>query len=255
MFLSPSGFGHALEWREQKGNHFIIRTEHSISDRWARDVLEKAEIYYRTIAEQIGYARYNKFWTWDTRVEIIVYDDRDVFLKETGQPAWSQGGAIHRPLYLEERKIVTYKQDENFLDGLLPHEISHLMLIDFIGWKQEIPLWFNEGVAQLQEKGKKEKAQVLMKALVPRGQYIRLEAMTNLDIRSETDGSKVALFYAQSLSVTDFMISRYGSKAFGLLCRHMRDGRNFEEALKLTYPRDIGTIEELEKKWLSYMKN
>ncbi|HLF19100.1 MAG TPA: peptidase MA family metallohydrolase [Candidatus Omnitrophota bacterium] len=244
----------AVSWQEEKGKHFIIRTAGEDAEVWAKEVLRHAEDYYRTIAQEIDYPRYDDFWTWDERVSITVYPDKQTFLEATGQPEWSMGGAIHRPRHEHKRTIVTYKQEENFLDGLLPHEISHLMLIDYIGEKYPIPIWLNEGVAQLQEKDRRPKADILMRQLVTANQAIPFDELFETDIRQETETLRVAVFYSQSVSIVDFLITDYGSKKFGLLLRQLRDGKDFEEALGTTYATTVPSIEELEKKWVSYMK-
>ena len=139
---------------KEKGIHFIVWYSSDESSSWARSILRAAEAYYRRIADNINYSRYRNFWTWDERVNIVVYQSKETFLKMTNQPAWSIGGAFREETLLKTKMIVTFKQEEGFFDGILPHEISHLILGDFIGFEKTIPLWFNEGVAQLQERRK-----------------------------------------------------------------------------------------------------
>jgi hypothetical protein len=244
----------AQGWQQKNGDHFIIQYPDALSQQWAHDVLRAADGYYDSIARRIDYSRYHTYWSWDDRVKIIVFPTQEIFLKETGQPAWSQGGAVHRRWPQEERQIVTFYQEEGFLDSLLPHEISHLILLDFIGVKGTLPIWFNEGVAQLHEKSKPQQADELMRNLVQRGIYIPFATLAALDIREETQPLAVAVFYAQSLSVVNFMIERFGSRRFGALCRVLGEGKAFEEALASAYPGEVSTLAQLEKNWLSYMK-
>ena len=89
VFSIISANGWAIDLREDKGEHFIIRYDASISRSWAQEVLLKSENYYDTIARRINYPRYNNFWTWDERVAVIIYSDKKTFLKETNQPPWS----------------------------------------------------------------------------------------------------------------------------------------------------------------------
>jgi len=257
IFLSAFFVSHvqALEWKEKKSDHFIIRYPSNISQQWASDVLRASEKYYDSIAKTIDYPRYNNYWSWENRVEITIFPNKKIFLANTGQPEWSSGGAIHKPWLSKQRRIVTYYQEENFFEGLLPHEISHLILFDFIGYDRDIPLWFNEGIAQLHEQGKSDRADQLMKTLVRNNQYISLMALFSLDIRQESEENLVGTFYAQSLSLIDFMIKKYGSNRFGILCRALRDKKSFSQALQSSYPMNISTGAQLEKKWLSYMKN
>jgi len=240
------------DWREQKGEHFIISYPSSVSDSWARMVLREAEKYYDKIANKIGYARYQDFWTWNNRVKVLIYSDQATFTQETGLPAWARGGAGREANLMRSRHIVTYKQEEGFLDGVLPHEISHLILRDFIG-SQKIPLWLDEGVAQMHEKNKQAVANQIMRDAVSKGQYLAFSDLLQQDIRSEQDVIKVRIFYAQSISIIDFLLRSYGSNKFGQFCHHLKNGKNLEQALRATYTSSIKSISELERRWAGYM--
>ncbi len=236
-------------WLEIKDKHFVVFYNLSQDESLARSVLRKAEDYYDKIAYRVGYQRYSDFWTWDDRVKIMIFSDQKTYQKKTGQPAWSLGYSTRDSYLFKSRSIVTYRQQGEFVDGLLPHEISHLVLKDLIGFDRKIPVWFDEGVAQLQEAKKKEDAYVLMKNLVSQGQYVKFDALMKGDIRGETDARKIMIFYAQSLVMVDFLIKEYGNDAFIYLCRELRQGKTMEDAFKTAYS-SIGSIGEFEKKWL-----
>lgn len=242
-----------IAWHEIKGRHFIIYYELSSDKHFAKNVLRQAEKYYRKIGARIGYKRYADFWTWDQRAKIFLFSDQISFTEKTEQPSWSLGYAARDDHLFKSRAIVTYKQERNFLTGLLPHEISHLILHDFFSW-DKVPIWFDEGIAQLQEADKVEKAGRLMRLLVQRGAYIPFYDFVRLDIRKERQAGRVEAFYAQSLSIIDFLITKYGNNAFRRLCRNLRDGENFEEALSKAYNNNIKTLLELENHWLKYME-
>ncbi|VAX35347.1 hypothetical protein MNBD_UNCLBAC01-30 [hydrothermal vent metagenome] len=244
----------AETWKEEKGKHFIVQYSSPTSKQWARRLLRKSEQYYDTIAKTIGYARYENFWTWNERVKVIVYPNKDIFLQETGQPAWSRGGAGRHKTAIHSRLIVTYKQEDGFFDGILPHEISHLMLNDFLGSGVPIPLWLDEGIAQLQEPTKRMVAHQIMRNSVRQGDYISFASLMSQDIRGETDTKKVKIFYAQSISIIDFLIKKYGSNKFGQFCRQLKNGKTLEEALRATYTLSIESVDALEQRWVEYMR-
>lgn len=242
------------EWQYRKGTHFIIQYADGISDTLASDTLREAERFYNTLTRQIGYTRYHKFWTWDQRVKIVLYADQESYVRETGLPAWSGGGATQYHRQLRSRAIVSYRQERDFLRKILPHEISHLILADFFGSKP-VPLWFNEGVAQLQEFGKVEEARQLIGKVARLGYVIPLEALLQMDVRYQDNQGVVLVFYAQSVSVVDFLIRQYGNRRFQHLCRLMREGRPFERALTKAYTGIFDSLAELEEKWLYSVKN
>lgn len=242
-------------WTEIKGDHFIVYYENKEDRDISQDILNRAESYYHKIAEQIGYARYQNYWTWEGRVKIYLFPDQEAFTKETGQPAWSLGFAFRDSHVLEKKMIVTYKQEEDFLDGVLPHEISHLIVRDFIGFEKKIPAWFDEGLAQLQEKNKFQAANRVMHNLVKSKKYLPLEELLAKEKSRDEDPLKVAIFYAQSISLLDFLINKYGNEEFIQLCKAFKDGKTSEEALKTTYSTVIDSMAGLEEKWLDYLQS
>jgi hypothetical protein len=241
------------EWPEVKGTHFIVIYSSEIPKQYAADVLASAERFYSSIAEDIGYARYSNYWTWEERVSLVIFKDKDEYTQRTHQPLWSLGFAsMHNGLY-KFRNIVAFKDQENFLTELLPHEISHLILHDFIGFERSIPLFFDEGVAQMAEvRDASIKYENILAHMITQGKTIPLEALILDDIRQEQDVQRVAIFYAESLYIIDFLVKTYGKEKFRDLCCALRDGKNFEDAFRSSYST-IGSIKALETQWIKYM--
>ncbi len=90
-----------------------------------------------------------------------------------------------------------------------------------------------------------------MKTMTSRGQQIPFTQFLHWDIRREKDTRKAQVFYAQSLSVVDYLVTKFGSDALGRLCRNLRDNKDFSEALKAAYPGVFKDLQDLEKKWIS----
>jgi hypothetical protein len=252
--LSVPPFVSGVDWAERKSSHFFIYYIDG-DYRWAEAVLSQAEQYYAKISNQIGYGSLQQVWTWEHRVRIYIFPDQKTFQQKTGWPAWSQGGVTrqHHPEF--GKIIVSFKQDEQFKHGVLPHEISHLMLREFMGKELSIPLWLEEGMAQLQETDKKEKAEKLMKVLVDEGGFIPFVQLFQHDIRRDKDQNHVAIFYTQSVSILDFLIQEFGVSQFQRFCRSYRDKPDVEKILLSVYAASAESIEDLEKKWVRYIKN
>lgn len=240
-------------WQTIKGKHFIVYFYNKQQSSIASRVLNEAEGYYDKVAYQIGYSRYSDFWTWEDRVKIFIFPDRLSFVMTTGQKEWSKGYAVRDSKLFESRAIVTYNQEESFIDNLLPHEIAHLIVKDFIGFEKSLPLWFDEGIAQQQETPDAAEEEGMTR-LAKDGQYIPFDIFQNLDIRQETDEFKVAVFYAQSRSVVEFLIRVYGQESFQRFCINLRDGMDFAEALGHAYPATIDSVATLGAKWAGHMQ-
>lgn len=250
---TPVDYNDFSQWQTVKGKHFVVYFYDKEYGTAASQVLNKAEEYYDKIAYQIGYSRYSDFWTWEDRVKIFIFPDQVSFLATTGQHLWSKGYAVRDSKLFESRAIVTFKQEDGFIEKLLPHEISHLIVKDFIGFDRPLPVWFDEGLAQQLEINDSAQEQAIT-FLAKNNRSIPFEIFQNLDIRRETEEIKVAIFYAQSRSVVEFLIKVYGQEAFQRLCVNLRDEMDFEQALKGAYPVAIDSLPNLEQKWLSYMR-
>jgi len=235
------------DWKEAKSDHFIVY--HFEDHAFAKKVIKESERFYKQIAREIGFRRYSNFWTWDNRCKIYIFPTKKTYLEVTGQPNWSGGGADY-----ENRTIFTYRQSENFLISLLPHELTHLIFRDFVGFTGEIPLWLDEGLAQFEEKEKLLDLRSQVKEIVLKENHIPLRRLTQLDVRGSNNTTLVALFYAQASMVVGYLIDEFGSDKFTHFCQQLRDGKPLDEALQFAYPGKFRTIEELEESWVQYVK-
>ncbi len=242
-------------WLKFDGDHFQVICQSSDDEDMAHDILNHAEDYYNDIADDIGYSRYQDFWTWNNRVKIILFHDQQSYVQQTGQPPWSQGFASIYSELFKSRIIVSYKDQSNFLEVILPHEITHLILHDFIGFDRPIPRFFDEGVAQLEQKDDSLNHMDVMVQLITGGQIIPLQDLLSYDLMAhKNDAHSVSIFYVESLYIVDFLVKTYGKDAFKELCRNLRDGKSFEEALKSSYYPTIDSMQTLQDKWFDYAK-
>ncbi len=236
----------AQGWQELKGEHFIAYFTQE--QKFAKEALDSAEVYYQRIAFDLGYPRYNDFWLWDKRVKIYIYADHATYIKATGHPEWSEGMADYR-----NKQIASFTGSRGFLESILPHEVAHLIFRDFVGFEGEIPLWLDEGVAQWSEQPKRKNIKLTAKEFYKKESLLSIEDMMKLDIRNVKDKNLVSTYYLQSVSLVGFLIERYGSDRFAQFCRQLRDGKTLVEALKFAYPTDIRSFQDLEVEWRKYL--
>ncbi len=247
--FSPPG------WLSFQGDHFVVLCASSDDEDMAHEVLDHAEEYYNNIADDIGYSRYHNFWTWDNRVKIILFPDQGSYVQQTGQPPWSDGFASLYSELFKSRIIVSYKGQPNFTEVILPHEITHLVLHDFIGFDRPIPRFFDEGVAQLEQKDDSLSHMDIMAKLIVGGKIVPLPDLLAYDlVAHRNDAQSISIFYVESLYIVDFLVKTYGKDAFKELCRHLRDGEGFEDALKSSYYPTIDSMQTLQEKWSDYAK-
>jgi len=272
----------ADDWKELKGEHFIVYyapqpRETSNSDvqatpeSFANTVLFEAERYYQRIASNIGYARSSEFWTWEKRVKIYIYPDRDSYLKSGDHPSWSEGVADY-----QKKSILSFYGSHSFIDSILPHEIAHLIFRDFVGLSEHIPVWLDEGVAQWAEVKKQRQIMLMAKAMYMKDSLLTFSDMMKIDIRTVTDKTQVYIrptitrqgdsgvlfltgnelvntYYLQAASLVYYMIDKFGAMEFSNFCRAIRDGKSVEDAIKSVYYTHIRDMNEFEQRWRQYI--
>jgi hypothetical protein len=235
-------------WKEIRGDHFIVF--HFGEESFAQEVLRKAEQYYKQIGEDLGYERRADFWQWDKRVKIYVYKTKEDFLKNSGKADWSEGYANYT-----RKTIVSYEWKKDFLESLLPHEITHLIFRDYVGFQGEVPVWLDEGVAQWEEPAKRKVVRSIMRFYLENGKGYSLEDLMSVDVRNMSARPAVEIFYVQAASIVDFLIAKYGSDSFIFFCRQLRDGKSIGAALPFAYPTQMRTVKEMEEKWENYINS
>lgn len=249
IFLS-AGRGHLAaatsEWQVLKGKHFLVYYMNDSS--FAGKVAGKAEEYYNSITEDLGFARYDNFWLWENRVKIFIYSSKNEFARATGAPAWAIGKAEYG-----KKEISTFPGDEVFMESVLPHEMTHLIFRDFVGFKGDIPLWLNEGVAQWEEPAKRANSGRYAARLAASNQYIPFNNLMVMDVKQIVASGNAVNFYRQAMSMVGFLIKTHGSGKFRTFCGEIRDGRSMDDSLRFAYPESLRNINEMEKAWKKYV--
>lgn len=248
----PGRAGAQEAFIDEKSTHFVVRYTLPGEKGVAREILNRAEEDYARVSRNIGFTRYVDFWTWDKRVKIILFPDQISYTRFTGQSQWSRGYASRDSKLFRDRVVVTYDGQVEIFAQILPHEIAHLVLWDLLGANAgNAPVWFEEGVAQLEEDGQRQRAGEAVRAMITAGKNIPFNVFNNLSPSELKDDTQVAVFYAQSLSVVAFLIEKYGQEAFYRLSKELRDGRRFEAALTRTYGGIFNSMADLESRWIA----
>lgn len=215
---------------------------------FVEDVLESAEEYYHDITRDLGFTRYGS-WSWEDRGKIYIYRDAEDYVQATQQPGWSGGSASYR-----DKVINTYPLASGFFDTLLPHELGHIIFREFIGFRSDLPLWLDEGVASYQEKARRWGSNKIVKQAIKDKTFIPLEELSQKVISSSSDKNTVELFYAESGSVIYYLITKFGKYRFVDFCNALKDGQGLNQALHSAYSR-FTDIKELEAAWLDYLED
>jgi Peptidase MA superfamily len=242
-----TGFCSAGEekWSDRKYTHFVIYYKNAPWESIDR-VAESAEGYYDSLADTLGLRRFD-FWTWDDRARIYIYDNAAEYRAATGQPEWSGGAAVP-----SAKAIFTFERSRDFRNNVLPHEMTHLILKELVGFNNScMPRWFEEGVAVYQQRDKGANDLIIKEALKAKA-TIPLDKLAFVSLGEGTNPAGAQLFYAQAASLVDFLIRAYGKDKFGEFCKRLRDEKDFRGALRSVY--SFSTMQELDEAWQKYIR-
>jgi len=234
------------KWNITKSTHFIVHYKNA-PNNFIDDLISKSEEYYDRIAESLGFTRFN-FWLWDNRANIYIYDNAEQYQKATSQPSWSAGAAIP-----SQKIIHTFPYAQGFFDTILPHEMAHIIFREFVGFDNTaIPLWLDEGVASYQEKSRYDSAMRTVKRALAEGKFVPLERLNVTNPSLSLNMESAQIFYAEAVSIVDFLIKEYGRENFVGFCQYLRDKKNLERSVSLIYP--FSNLKELGDAWQKYLK-
>lgn len=187
---------------------------------------------------------------WSPRCEVVLFPTSADFSRETGQPADSPGFST---MGMNEGKVVLRRvllrmDHPATLKAVLPHEVTHVVLADLFPQKQ-IPRWADEGMAVLAEPSveQRQRASELNDPLAT-GKLFKLNDLMTMDY---PESRHWPLYYAQSVSLTRFLVESESPAAFVKFVRAAQEV-GFEPALKQVYR--IRGFEELQARWLTFAK-
>lgn len=183
---------------------------------------------------------------WTPICEIYLHSTAQEYSKSTGAPTVSPG---HTTLKTEgirvlSRRIDLHTDETNMMTGVLPHETTHVVLAGRLG-DQPVPRWADEGMAVLAEP--KNRIQKHLDNLPKHARENTLFHVSRLMQMADYPEPKlVGPFYAQSVSLVDYLTRLKGPQAFS---EFMKDGlkNGYESALSRHYA--IQSYNDLNQSW------
>lgn len=189
--------------------------------------------------------------SWKPKCDIYLYPHAELFSQMTEQPKDSPGFST---MGLEGGRIVARRinlraDHQNLLVAVLPHEVSHVVLADLFP-TQQIPRWADEGMAALAEPASEQHLRAAdLSGALSSGKLFRLDELMTMDYPA---GKHWALYFAQSVSLTRYLVERGTPTQFIAFLRAAQHG-SVEEALRAYY--QIESVPELQRRWLAHARS
>ena len=215
----------------------------------SREVAEKAA----RVAETARAAASKKWFgdaapAWNPRCDLYLHATAEDYSLATKQPPQLAGhSSVGRSAsQIVSRRIDIHCDDPNVFIGVLPHETTHVVLAD--GFRRPLPHWADEGMAVLSEP--RDRIELHLHNLPQHRANGELFAVAELmQMDQYPDARRIGAFYAESVSLVEFLAKEKGYPTFA---QFMRDGLQggFEPALQKYY--DIRSFDDLQQRWQRY---
>ena len=144
---------------------------------------------------------------WSPRCELYLYPTARSYAEATGQPEMSPGLSTmsNNGVRVLSRRMSLRADNPLMLTTTLPHEVTHIVLADlFVA--QAIPRWADEGLAVLAEPASEQRQrQADLKGPLDAGRIFEAGRLMAMDYPDPNDWR---LFYAQSVSLTQFLVEQ-----------------------------------------------
>jgi hypothetical protein len=141
------------------------------------------------------------------------------------------------------RRVNLRADHPQLVSAILPHEVTHVVLADVFA-DQQIPRWADEGMAVLAEPVSEQVGRAAeLNAPLAEGRIFGLDKLMTIDYPAAKDWN---LYYAQSVSLTQFLMSQ-GTPAQFVSFLKDAQRRGADVALQGTYR--INGVADLDRRW------
>jgi hypothetical protein len=188
---------------------------------------------------------------WDAKCRIIFYPSGEAYGAATGAPVHPAGG--HTDITGDEgrvlRRCIHLHGAKTFLlRGVLPHEVTHAVLAGRLNTQRVPPRWADEGMAILAE-SQAHIDQHYRQLPRWRADEALFDMRELIQMRDYPPPRSIGVFYAQSVSLVDFLTKEKGSRRF---TSFVRDGERDGYAASLR--KHYGwTFDELDRRWQKHV--
>ena len=186
---------------------------------------------------------------WSPRCDVYVYPTKEGYAKSTAAPLASPG---HSRIEQQDGRILGRRIDlpgdnPNMLTGVLPHEATHVVLAGRFG-RHYVPRWADEGMAVLSEP--RERVELHLRNLPRHKEEGTLFGVAELmRLADYPEARRVGPFYAQSVSLVDFLCQKKDPATFARFLREALDS-DYEKALTRHF--GYASSADLDREWRQY---
>ena len=162
------------------------------------------------------------------QVRIIIYPSQEEFFSAFPRMRDWIGGRAFPEMGLTVQ-IISPRSSREWWRDVVPHEIAHLLFHQATDHPlADPPAWLNEGLAVHSEFTSHEELHNLVRRAARRDELLPLAYVTG---SFGPDHAQVSLAYAQSLSMVEYALDRFGPEGMAALMAAYREGKPTRQAM------------------------
>ena len=211
--------------------HFILRYDRKVSDyQLGQQILTALEGLYRQLSIDL-------ISQPPATVAVILYPSQAYF-DITRAPSWS-GALFDGKIRIPTQGLSSVTPE---LSAVLIHELTHAFIRSLPG--RGCPSWFNEGVAQFQERKSVASQRNWLEGLNRQGHLIPLRDLNGSFAGLPADTASLA--YSEGLAAVEYLISSAGKSSIRNILALMGQNYNFESAFENVVHKNV---EQFDAEW------
>jgi hypothetical protein len=220
--------------------HFTLK---GYSDVDLRNLSALSEDLYNKIGNDTGLYSFMA----GLNFTIVVYKDREEYLKKTSQPTWTRIVSTGTSLY-------TYQAGSSSdLEPALAHELTHAVFNSFLGDRVSNVRWLVEGLAMYEEVARMSETDRSTFQAVQQNK-LRRERMPFMQMTfympPSEEKRRSEVYFLQVESVAAYLLNQTISTLnFGNMLNELRTGMDMDHALADNYPGKFSGLNDLENAW------
>ncbi|MGD0355077.1 MAG: peptidase MA family metallohydrolase [Dehalococcoidia bacterium] len=183
----------------------------------------------------------------DQPVNVYIYGSQpDLLNSMISAQEWTGGRA--RPEFNTILLFVS-PSDLDWGEKAVAHEMGHLVThqITSSPYGDDLPPWLDEGLAMHAEGAQSDSDISLLKDAISAGNIPSLQSLSS---PFSADPQEAYVDYAESQSVIDFLINKFGNDKMNQLLVNVNNGYSMDDALTKVYGLNL---DDLYSAWLKYM--
>jgi hypothetical protein len=227
-------------WLHQSTEHFSVFFQDSAT---GSAVANKVEYYLEKLRYDLNMPREVN---WPRPCEVFVVKDSDTWDAMVRARVRLESAIGFSSI--QDREIFVKGANDAVAVGTFAHELTHIVFAEF-AHARPAPLWLHEGLAVYESGAVVGQTRMLRDAAAARKLLPLGDLVESYRERYPTEKEKVILFYLQSSSFVDFLISRFGREKFGEFAAHIAKTGDFGHAVRTVFSREFLSAPALYKAW------